>query len=574
MSVKCEDAGVAPAAMLAAQTNDAGVKAPCCAAAAVATAMNFLGASASASGVIGDDDAFDRCPDATRPFTACDVLDVYKSLLDAQVDKSRSRLVNMITTTTTTTSSKKCHRAAGVPGDEIQEDEVEEEEEERVAGRISLIDTNVLRRIEDALIQLVAEEGCRTGVQNINVTGAADDTADGAGRPREEWMTLLRKRGRKAIVVDSLHRLAAMGTTEVRADGGLECRLDESAVRILQQIVQLKPSSECADGTGRNDGKKTADMSVAPMEGSTLEDKRRNLALGIPSRKSGSKRGGIPQRLLNRLQVRRTAPSEGYAREQVDPCCMAGAEMTGACDLDAEDRAASVWDWQHDFTYHFELLAGRAKLSAQKPSTAAIGNVQLLRAIDTINGGQSLPGGRVFGRMVTTTKASKCGDLRTVYIKASSGHDALQVRREWNQLRDLFCEPESILVYHLVNHYCPIYAMREYWGREDATDAIQTENASPLRCAGECADDDEDIEVDLDGEDERTYDCTPIVATASSSGDRDRRMGGAPAVVMEVFCSRKGQHPDSAEWISFREVRDVILRWSGYGIIQVKRDDV
>ena len=137
--------------------------------------------------------------------------------------------------------------------------------------------------------------------------------------------------------------------------------------------------------------------------------------------------------------------------------------------------------------------------------------------------------------------------------------------REWNRLRGFFSEPESVLIFHLVNHYCPIYAMREYWTRGGDTAAQSPSDTSAEGGA-------EDGDVDEEGEEDA--DCGDDGGVGTSASDDARAGGGGRAHVMEIFVSRRGQRVDSAEWISFHEVRRVLLRWAGYGVLQVKREDV
>jgi hypothetical protein len=84
--------------------------------------------------------------------------------------------------------------------------------------------------------------------------------------------------------------------------------------------------------------------------------------------------------------------------------------------------------------------------------------------------------------------------------------DVHTINDQWNALRAAFTEQHSILLFHLTNHYAIIYALREY--------------------------------VSQDG-----------------------------LLVREILTARRGQRPNA--WISFDEVRTILLKWSGYNIMKI-----
>lgn len=92
-------------------------------------------------------------------------------------------------------------------------------------------------------------------------------------------------------------------------------------------------------------------------------------------------------------------------------------------------------------------------------------------------------------------------------ICISNRDDPDKVKAQWSQLWSAFVDPKSVLIFHLTNHYALIFAMREYV----------------------------DPETDQ--------------------------------VIREILTARKGQRPSS--WIRLEQVREILLKWTGYRILQI-----
>lgn len=78
---------------------------------------------------------------------------------------------------------------------------------------------------------------------------------------------------------------------------------------------------------------------------------------------------------------------------------------------------------------------------------------------------------------------------------------------------------DLVLIFHLTNHYALVFAMREWVEAQSDT----------------C---------------ENNFSCKPTI-------------------VRQILTARKGQKPKA--WINFEEVREILLRWSGYRIIAVEK---
>jgi hypothetical protein len=110
---------------------------------------------------------------------------------------------------------------------------------------------------------------------------------------------------------------------------------------------------------------------------------------------------------------------------------------------------------------------------------------------------------------------------RALEYPVSASDDKAMVAKQWSALCGAFQREDCILLYHLKNHYAPIYAVKEWTERK-----------------------------------------------GSSNGDSDTNIGGC-VTHRQVLTARKGQRPTT--WIEFDEVRSTLLTWDGYKIMILSR---
>lgn len=148
-------------------------------------------------------------------------------------------------------------------------------------------------------------------------------------------------------------------------------------------------------------------------------------------------------------------------------------------------------------------MVGRyRKLGERSPSTAAIGNQAVLGGVrlltEVANLGQVVEAKLFMG----VKRGSKSKLTVSVTLTDSTG----TIKTQWDAVCAAFSERNSILLFHLRNHYALIFALREY---------------------------------------------------ELASGEMKR----------EVLTARKGQRPTA--WLDFNEVREIVLSWEGYKIMKV-----
>lgn len=172
-------------------------------------------------------------------------------------------------------------------------------------------------------------------------------------------------------------------------------------------------------------------------------------------------------------------------------------------------KEGSAWDWRRDFMKIIQNMVGLKKITAVRPSTAAIGNWGILQGVDRLSEWTSL-GTNVQARLFM-------GKKRTVNMKIDcplSRKDVESVvSSQWDALRSTFAQTNSVLLFHLKNHYALIFALREW------------------------------IYMDI---------------TNNEKVLIHKR---------QILTARKGQRP--SVWIDFEEVRETLIGWEGYKIIAI-----
>jgi len=189
-------------------------------------------------------------------------------------------------------------------------------------------------------------------------------------------------------------------------------------------------------------------------------------------------------------------------------------EDDGEDEEEAATNAASVkktvtWEWRKDLLGILKSISGLRRLSAERPSTAAIGNWGVLQGVARLADTHSSPcvGAGVTCKLFMGKKLVGKAKL-PVPLSRRDGDD--EVSQQWSSLRGAFARPDTVLLFHLKNHYALIFALREW------VDAL----------SGRC--------------------------------------------VRQLLTARKGQRPTA--WIEFSEARETVLGWVGYKIMAVQRN--
>lgn len=189
---------------------------------------------------------------------------------------------------------------------------------------------------------------------------------------------------------------------------------------------------------------------------------------------------------------------------------------------------------------YLHLLDGLAKLERSvKPSTAICGNEAVVRAVDAIDATERnrLRLGRATGRLRARVLMGTCKAPDELERQSSSSRlvaqfpvtrvDSVEQRNAaWSALWCAFTRSDTVLIFHLTNHYALVFALREWHDTDSDTHADnETGPAHPRR---------------------RGYH-------------------------REVLTARKGQRP--RDWIAFDKVHETLCAWHGYTIIQVRIED-
>jgi len=203
------------------------------------------------------------------------------------------------------------------------------------------------------------------------------------------------------------------------------------------------------------------------------------------------------------------------------------------------------FSWKKELGEWFHGLGGLEKISAARPSTAAFGNLGVLKALRHYNDTRfdvDVSGSLFMG----VGRVSKAKGERE-YVGLSRSDSPKQIESQWAALREAFLAKDSVLLFHLKNHYALIFAMREW--------------EEPLPQAH-----DKDAERAENGE-QAQQEPSSKVASSDQQGAMEDSKGFR--AVRQILTSRRGQRPSA--WVDFEEARQTMLGWSGYKIMHIHR---
>ena len=147
------------------------------------------------------------------------------------------------------------------------------------------------------------------------------------------------------------------------------------------------------------------------------------------------------------------------------------------------------------------------KLSRQvRPTTAPIGTDRVIAALVTLGRRYSVP--------LIATKCLAAGPRATHPVRAVD--DAATCAAQWAALLARLRSPDTVLLYHLENHYSVVYGAREWEEVGNVRDGVR-----------------------------------------------------AAQRVRQLLVGKPGQKPN--RWVAFEDVRECVLGWQGYAVIEVTR---
>ena len=129
-----------------------------------------------------------------------------------------------------------------------------------------------------------------------------------------------------------------------------------------------------------------------------------------------------------------------------------------------EPLVGPVWNWKDAFYKYIHNRDGLAKLRRPKPSTAIIGNAEVMRVAQELT--ESLSSTTSISLRGSTLMAKQTASGK-IQIPLTCRDTTAQERVQWTELWGAFMQPDVGLIYHLKNHYAMIFAMRQYVDDED-----------------------------------------------------------------------------------------------------------
>jgi hypothetical protein len=347
----------------------------------------------------------------------------------------------------------------------------------------------------------------------------------------------------KAVMKSYLDRLASFkeGSKEDnKADGESSPAVEEFEVRDdLQSLIDLY----LAEG-GELDGGAVADdcpaLDLVEEEEKYKEgddgdeskeaDESEDLVNVIP--KIGATKP-VPSKFKSRFPSKPSLPSETAASattigsgldamngDNVQSQPTSGGHDNELVNTPIASAMTNSWDWKGELKGILMNMGGLMRLMDAKPSTTAIGNWGILQCVQKLAQwtglGSSLEANLFMGK--------KLNKMQKVAHPLSKNDDSSMIGSQWAALRSAFNRSDTVLLFHLTNHYALIYAMREW---------------------------NEEVKVPDDRSSSVFGDTVHIV---------HRR---------QILTARRGQRPNA--WIDFTEVRDILLGWEGFKIMEIKR---
>lgn len=207
---------------------------------------------------------------------------------------------------------------------------------------------------------------------------------------------------------------------------------------------------------------------------------------------------------------------------------------------------AAKWDWKTELFGIIKSMAGITKLShPTKANTAAIGNWGITEATRLLSESRGL------GTYVTCRLFM--GKKKTVKSKVdvplSHKDDEHTITTQWDALRAHFGRADTVLLFHLKNHYALIFALREWVEYRDVSAAFDTAS------------------VEESVKDAATHAGNGAVPVSSLSSK-----AMVAVTVRQILTTRRGQRPSA--WIDFAEARQTMIGWEGYKIMAISAKDI
>eukprot|EP00056_Hartaetosiga_gracilis_P006106 m.93089 g.93089 ORF g.93089 m.93089 type:complete len:439 (+) comp12380_c0_seq6:74-1390(+) len=157
--------------------------------------------------------------------------------------------------------------------------------------------------------------------------------------------------------------------------------------------------------------------------------------------------------------------------------------------------------WKSTLFLYLGTVGGMEKLKRERPSTGYFGNWGISAGCNAISRSYNI-------QMHSHPFMGKGKRVSKLNHKLSARDTDEIIEMQWRDLVSTFNSSNTVLLFHLTNHYALVYAVREW--EED------------------------------DGE-----------------------------IVRELLTTRRGQRPSA--WISFTEVRKILIGWSGYQLIKIEK---
>ena len=171
-------------------------------------------------------------------------------------------------------------------------------------------------------------------------------------------------------------------------------------------------------------------------------------------------------------------------------------------------------------------------------------------------------------------------------VTLSRKDDAEMITNQWDALKATLNRSDTVLLFHLKNHYALIFAYREWLvfspSTSDASHGTSSSGGGDASGGSSSSEPAKEVESNAPSSSNNNNNTENQINGAdgsvitsninSSSSSSNSPSIPTPIIKRQLLAARKGQRP--TVWIDFDEARETMLGWEGYKIMAISSPKV